>query len=418
MSQEENRQSVSVTRKHTRGLLLPDVPERDNIKQEILSTEKKYLESLDILNNIYLTPLIQKKLLISTEINDLILVLNIIMNFSKQLVKNIESSIETDNLGEKFLIVIPFLKTYTDYFNKYEKVSTIIRNAKQENKKFAEWLIKTEKKCRIENKLNLGSYMVMPCQRIPRYNLLLSQLLRNTDDLHKDYNNIKKALDGTVSLSDFLNKKIKEIKSDHMKERLMSILQFEHDSERDDLIKPHRKYVHEGILEVVESSNRFITPFDINDNHYYVLMNDRLLVCEKIEEEQQIGITLTPSSPTQQSTASSPVELEQRTLKLVHQISLLGDIPWIRTFGVWKPLLLQLHCSEGNILFKSESLEEHKEWISQFNYVTSLLTSDNNNIRKAKCRLQASFLQKDAALMIQSRYRGTSIRKMYLQSKK
>jgi hypothetical protein len=312
------------------------------------------------------------------------------------LLKNIEASIHGDNLGEKFLLVIPFLKTYTDYFNNFEKVATLIRDARKEDKKFAEWLSRIEKQCRLENKLDLKSYLIQPVQRIPRYNLLLKELLKHTDTSHKDYNNIKKALEGTVSIADFLNKKMKEIKSDQMKERLVSSILFDFYCEREEFMKPHRRYVHEGVLEVIESSNRTITPYDINDNYHYVLMNDIIYVCEKIEEEGIAGC--------RQSIGGTPLPDAEH---IVHRISLVGDIPWVRSFA-WQPTLFQLICSEGNVLFRCKTVEEATEWISQFGYLT-LLLDEHETSRKARCRLQPTILIKEAATVIQSLYRGRAI---------
>src|SRR5690242_13778022 len=41
--------------------------------------------------------------------------------------------------------------------------------------------------------LTLQAYLIMPVQRIPRYKLLLEDLLKKTEETHPDYLNIKKA---------------------------------------------------------------------------------------------------------------------------------------------------------------------------------------------------------------------------------
>ena len=43
-------------------------------------------------------------------------------------------------------------------------------------------------------KLELPSYLIKPIQRLPKYVLLLKDLLKNTDCEHVDYENIKFAL--------------------------------------------------------------------------------------------------------------------------------------------------------------------------------------------------------------------------------
>lgn len=55
------------------------------------------------------------------------------------------------------------------------------------------------------NKLGLLSFLILPVQRIPRYVLLLSDLLKNTVPQHPDYENIKAALQQIKELADYIN---------------------------------------------------------------------------------------------------------------------------------------------------------------------------------------------------------------------
>jgi hypothetical protein len=45
------------------------------------------------------------------------------------------------------------------------------------------------------NFLSLDDYMVKPVQRLPKYVLLLKELIKNTHPTHPDYQNVRKALD-------------------------------------------------------------------------------------------------------------------------------------------------------------------------------------------------------------------------------
>jgi hypothetical protein len=144
------------------------LPPRVNIVNEIKLTEQKYLESLEILNKTYLQEIISKKLFtVTRELDSLQKILGIIISTNTLLHKNLQT--DSDDVGKKFLSVIPFLKMYTDYFNTYERFCSVLKTQKKENKKFTEWLSKTEQKCKSTGQLTMQMYLIMPVQRIPRY---------------------------------------------------------------------------------------------------------------------------------------------------------------------------------------------------------------------------------------------------------
>jgi hypothetical protein len=57
--------------------------------------------------------------------------------------------------------------------------------------------------------LTLQAYLIMPVQRIPRYRLLLEDLLRRTESNHTDYNGLKIALERIDSVARFVNEEIR-----------------------------------------------------------------------------------------------------------------------------------------------------------------------------------------------------------------
>lgn len=53
--------------------------------------------------------------------------------------------------------------------------------------------------------LTLNAYLIMPVQRVPRYVMLLSDLLKSTPDTHTDFEPIKTALELVKGFADFIN---------------------------------------------------------------------------------------------------------------------------------------------------------------------------------------------------------------------
>ena len=59
----------------------------------------------------------------------------------------------------------------------------------------------------------MANLLIQPIQRIPRYNLLLRDLLEKTDATHPDYNHLKVALATLEGVMEYLDKNITEIEN-------------------------------------------------------------------------------------------------------------------------------------------------------------------------------------------------------------
>ena len=93
---------------------------------------------------------------------------------------------ENQSIGRVFLDMAPFLKCYTQYCNFFEESNQTYAQLSETNTKFKKFLKKTLKAPECKN-LGLDSFLIMPVQRIPRYILLLKDLLKHTPPSHVDY---------------------------------------------------------------------------------------------------------------------------------------------------------------------------------------------------------------------------------------
>lgn len=100
---------------------------------------------------------------------------------------------ETQKIGDVFKQMTPFLKSYTQYCNMYEESNHTVAALKESNGKFKKYLRKTGEnpKC---NGLTLEAFLIMPVQRIPRYVLLLSDLIKHTPPTHVDHKELQECL--------------------------------------------------------------------------------------------------------------------------------------------------------------------------------------------------------------------------------
>eukprot|EP01120_Amphizonella_sp_Union-15-10_P007200 TRINITY_DN2409_c0_g1_i3.p1 TRINITY_DN2409_c0_g1~~TRINITY_DN2409_c0_g1_i3.p1 ORF type:complete len:157 (+),score=17.76 TRINITY_DN2409_c0_g1_i3:86-556(+) len=111
-------------------------------------------------------------------------------------------------------------------------------------------------KCRenpLSNTQPVRSLLIMPCQRIPRYILLLQDLLKNTPSHHPDFEDLQKALDETKEVANAINQAICEYQN-HVE---MSRLRNQFLSEEFSLIlQPPRIFVKQGpLLKICRSWN-------------------------------------------------------------------------------------------------------------------------------------------------------------------
>ena len=61
--------------------------------------------------------------------------------------------------------------------------------------------------------MKLDNLLIQPIQRIPRYNLLLRDLLAKTDENHPDYGHLTVALEVLEGVMSYLDKNITEVEN-------------------------------------------------------------------------------------------------------------------------------------------------------------------------------------------------------------
>jgi len=64
--------------------------ERENIIKELISTEEKYLADLNVMINVYKTPLEKSKVVTDSNIKTIFINVNILMNVSSQILKQLK----------------------------------------------------------------------------------------------------------------------------------------------------------------------------------------------------------------------------------------------------------------------------------------------------------------------------------------
>ncbi|KAL6060967.1 RhoGEF domain containing protein [Balamuthia mandrillaris] len=250
---------------------------RSKIIQEIFDTETSYVNSLHCLIKIFLEPLREqvcnashKKLAIElSQVRTIFSDVETLHAFNSDLLAQLRQNLrETTSVaaatatepppttkeqkkktvGEIFLAMGNGLKLYTSYINNFDAASETLKSGMRDDPSFKAWVENTTKEHKEElQNLDLRSLLIMPIQRIPRYVLLLQDLVRHTDGKDPDYGSLCQAVARMKEMAEFVDHKKQEVEN---LKRLAAIQQSIHGL-KTKLIQPHRRLVREGVLSVL-----------------------------------------------------------------------------------------------------------------------------------------------------------------------
>ena len=186
---------------------------RKCILAELIKTEENFKNSLFCVIERIINPL--KILRIIKKEDEIKLFSNIesIASFSETfhiaLCKKFNYNYENTKtkFAETVLTLIPFFKLYFEYCHNYQGAMNQLAVLKKNNKKFVEFLENIELTQEFEHQ-DLKDQLIKPIQRLPKYVLLFKDLLKNTEKIHPDYQNIENALKRFQKINNDNDKKI------------------------------------------------------------------------------------------------------------------------------------------------------------------------------------------------------------------
>eukprot|EP01117_Protostelium_nocturnum_P012692 TRINITY_DN467_c0_g1_i1.p1 TRINITY_DN467_c0_g1~~TRINITY_DN467_c0_g1_i1.p1 ORF type:complete len:1282 (-),score=607.35 TRINITY_DN467_c0_g1_i1:202-4047(-) len=217
---------------------------RDFSAREIYTSEIAYLKNLEILFFDYLKE--AKEVCSPEEIKNIFSNISILRNFSVKLHQELESRMKkwssTQLIGDVFLKFYPFFKAYNQYCNNYDAALECYLEC-MKRPEFATFC--NERLAKTPNGLgpDLQSLLIMPVQRIPRYTLLLKELLSKTPSDHPDHANLTSAFAKIKEITDLVNTSIKHSDTSKHYDKVLSSVSgiMPH-------MLPHRKYITEEQL--------------------------------------------------------------------------------------------------------------------------------------------------------------------------
>jgi hypothetical protein len=258
---------------------------RTNIAREILASERSYLEVLSAMVEVYRTPLIDwvrtarsqeqtmgavqkvRKRVAKTvagsmsvreeDIKRMFANAVVIKGVHEKLIKDLEAKLDAwrdeQTLGDVFAAFAPFLRIYVDYSNNYREATELLTKYQENSVDFnatAKQLeVEAAKRCKV---VGLENMLIQPIQRIPRYTLLLSDLLSKTPEGHPDHEGVSHSLAEILKVSAVIDE---NIHSYEQQQRLLHTANKIGAKKAGKLIRADRKLIRDGIVSYVAAGD-------------------------------------------------------------------------------------------------------------------------------------------------------------------
>jgi len=148
-------------------------------------------------------------------------------------------------VGKAFSQISPFLKAYTIYINNFDKAQDTFEKLREKDKRFKEYLMECYRNKATKGH-QLGGFLILPVQRLPRFRLLLEEILKNTPTSHVEYNMLKQCLKEIESLNSYVNDEKRRVEQNQVVFEVQRLIQKQYNS----FVQPNRKFIRRGTMKV------------------------------------------------------------------------------------------------------------------------------------------------------------------------
>ncbi|KAM3933913.1 rho guanine nucleotide exchange factor 17 isoform 2-T2 [Leptodactylus fuscus] len=238
----------------------PSVDMRKHVFLTLLDTEQSYVESLRTLMEGYMKPLKQPEnsLLCDPSLVDEIFdQIPELLEHHEQFLEQVNHCVQHwpdvqtvgDMLGQSFSKEI-LVSIYSAYIDNFLNAKDAVRIAKETRPAFIKFL----EQCTRENreKQALSDLMIKPVQRIPRYELIVKDLLKHTPEDHPDHLCLLDAQRNIKQLAERINKGMRSAEEAERDTRILQEIE-SHIEGMEDLQVPFRRFVRQEMVVEVKA---------------------------------------------------------------------------------------------------------------------------------------------------------------------
>ncbi|CAH1714748.1 unnamed protein product [Chironomus riparius] len=239
--------------------------------EEILTSEKSYLNQLEKLMTYFVNPLKTLNLIEISSHTILFGQLELIYNINSELMTRLEADL--DDVANAFLKLAPFFKIYSVFAFDYKSSIILLQNLTTKNEPFRQFLEQNESRPEVQQKLN--SLLIAPIQRVPRYRLLLQQVLLYTSPSDSDYKIIQESIKQIECTINHIN----SVVEDQANTQTMLNIQNSLVNRIPHIVRPSRRFIKEGMLFKYSANGTMM-------KRYCVLCSDIFMYCKILKDRK------------------------------------------------------------------------------------------------------------------------------------
>ena len=231
-----------------------DKTRREYIEEEIVLTEQSYTEGLRTVVECYEKPLAEAGIVDKETQHLLFGNISELLRLHRELYESLAR--REMSVGATFCKFAPALYLYSTYGETFDKGSALLQKLKKSNGEFRKFL---ERQRRLHSDVVsldlLDALLISPVQRLPRYNLLLSDLLRNTPESDPAYPELQHAVDMMLHKSEEMNESVRQSENANKLQCLVATIVFDDERVKEDvaLVRPGRRLVAEAECTVLDT---------------------------------------------------------------------------------------------------------------------------------------------------------------------
>ncbi|XP_071351061.1 FYVE, RhoGEF and PH domain-containing protein 6-like isoform X1 [Trachinotus anak] len=253
-----------------------------HIATEIMTSESVFVDVLKLLHVDFRDavskashqngkPVIEERLL-----NQILYYLPQLYELNQDLLRELKQRLakwdENAQLADIFLKKGPYLKMYSTYIREYDKNVALLEEQSKRNPAFGAVVREFETSPRCAN-LALKHYLLKPVQRIPQYQLLFTDYLKNLSEDSDDYKDTQAALALVKEVANHANDIMKQGDNFQKLIQVQCSLNGHHE-----IVQPGRIFLKEGIL--MKLARKVMQP------RMFFLFNDTLLYTTPVQSGQ------------------------------------------------------------------------------------------------------------------------------------
>lgn len=254
---------------------MKDERERQQLAEELVSTEKSYLKGLKslvkgVIKRLDAYEALGKPLVPKDQTGAMFVNIADIYDLNNRLYQDLKKlshngRLLTSDLPKALLLYTPFFKMYTSYVNRHDEALKAIKVNKTKPD-FAFFV----SHCEAVEGGQLENFMIMPVQRIPRYLLLLKGIIKLTGEDKEEFPGLNKALEQVSKVAAEINDSFAKREA---RARVVEV--HNHVEGVPDLVTPTRWHIKDGLLS--KKFNKKGLHLNSFKKYWFFLFNDMLM---------------------------------------------------------------------------------------------------------------------------------------------